>query len=123
VSRKIGALNTLVRNADGSMNGYNTDWEAAISAIEDGLRKLPISPCTSLSGHSGDEHLCQNEYLCLEAKRGLGRRLRSVVIVCASATRMHLTHNWSDYMSYSYTKCVGMDYLGRMFHCSLTFFV
>jgi hypothetical protein len=40
VSGKIGALNTLVRNADGSMNGYNTDWEAAISSIEDALSKL-----------------------------------------------------------------------------------
>jgi hypothetical protein len=42
VSGKIGALNTLVRNEDGSMNGYNTDWEAAISSIEDALSKLSL---------------------------------------------------------------------------------
>jgi hypothetical protein len=30
-----------------------------------------------------------------------------VVIVCAQATCMHLMHNWSGYMSYSYMKCDG----------------
>eukprot|EP00897_Mesotaenium_endlicherianum_P002379 jgi/Mesen1/2169/ME000152S01252 len=33
----IGAVNTLVRRPDGTLKGYNTDWGAAISAIEDGL--------------------------------------------------------------------------------------
>lgn len=35
---QIGAVNTLVRQADGrSLKGYNTDWSAAIAAIERGL--------------------------------------------------------------------------------------
>lgn len=36
-STQIGAVNTLVRQEDGSLKGYNTDWSAAIAAIERGL--------------------------------------------------------------------------------------
>jgi hypothetical protein len=43
----------------------------------------------------------------------------SVVIVCAQATYMHLIHNWSDYMSYSYMKCDGYK-LSRA-HVSMLF--
>ena len=34
---QIGAVNTLVRQEDCSLKGYNTDWSAAIAAIERGL--------------------------------------------------------------------------------------
>ena len=38
VAAQIGAVNTLVRQPDGtSLKGYNTDWSAAIAAIEGGL--------------------------------------------------------------------------------------
>jgi len=37
VAARIGAVNTLVRQPDGSLKGYNTDWLAAIEAIEQGL--------------------------------------------------------------------------------------
>ena len=37
VAEKIGAANTLVRRPDGSLAAYNTDWSAAISAIERGM--------------------------------------------------------------------------------------
>lgn len=37
VAADIGAVNTLVRQPDGSLRGYNTDWEAAIQAIERAL--------------------------------------------------------------------------------------
>ena len=37
VAQQIGAVNTLVRQQDGTLKGYNTDWSAAISAIERGL--------------------------------------------------------------------------------------
>jgi 3-dehydroquinate dehydratase / shikimate dehydrogenase len=37
VAASIGAANTLVRQADGSFKAYNTDWSAAISAIERGM--------------------------------------------------------------------------------------
>jgi 3-dehydroquinate dehydratase/shikimate dehydrogenase len=33
----IGAVNTLVRRADGTLKGYNTDCTAALNAIEAGL--------------------------------------------------------------------------------------
>ena len=39
VAQQIGAVNTLVRQHDGRLKGFNTDWSAAISAIEAGLRK------------------------------------------------------------------------------------
>ncbi|GLC40828.1 hypothetical protein PLESTF_001042000 [Pleodorina starrii] len=41
VARQIGAVNTLVRQSDGSYKGYNTDWLAAISAIERGVAGVP----------------------------------------------------------------------------------
>ena len=37
VASAIGAANTLIRQADGTLKAYNTDWSAAISAIERGL--------------------------------------------------------------------------------------
>ncbi|KAL4546682.1 hypothetical protein Ndes2526B_g01887 [Nannochloris sp. 'desiccata'] len=37
VATAIGAANTLIRQADGTLKAYNTDWSAAISAIERGL--------------------------------------------------------------------------------------
>ena len=39
VAQQIGAVNTLVRQPDGRLKGFNTDWSAAISAIEAGLLK------------------------------------------------------------------------------------
>ena len=41
-ARSIGAVNTLVRQAEGSLAAHNTDWTAAIGAIEAGLTgRLP----------------------------------------------------------------------------------
>lgn len=37
VAQSIGAVNTLVRQPDGTFRGYNTDWSAAVAAIERGL--------------------------------------------------------------------------------------
>jgi 3-dehydroquinate dehydratase / shikimate dehydrogenase len=39
VTRKIGAMNTVVTGEEGELLGHNTDWVAAISAIEDGLEE------------------------------------------------------------------------------------
>ncbi|XP_011627391.1 bifunctional 3-dehydroquinate dehydratase/shikimate dehydrogenase, chloroplastic isoform X2 [Amborella trichopoda] len=39
VAKSIGAVNTIVRRkSDGKLVGYNTDYQGAISAIEDGMR-------------------------------------------------------------------------------------
>ncbi len=40
LAARIGAVNTLVRQADGSLRGYNTDCGAALDAIEAGLSGL-----------------------------------------------------------------------------------
>lgn len=37
MARQIGAVNTLVRQPGGGLRGYNTDWSAAIGAIEQEL--------------------------------------------------------------------------------------
>jgi len=37
VAASIGAVNTLVRQSDGGLSAYNTDWEAAINAIEEAV--------------------------------------------------------------------------------------
>ena len=49
VAARIGAANTLVRQRDGSLKAYNTDWSAAIEAVEEGLggpslSQLPLTP-------------------------------------------------------------------------------
>ncbi|KAL3148662.1 hypothetical protein ABBQ38_014082 [Trebouxia sp. C0009 RCD-2024] len=44
VAQQIGAVNTLVRQQDGSLKGYNTDWSAAITAIEQGLQSDGPTP-------------------------------------------------------------------------------
>ena len=43
IAQQIGAVNTLIRQENGTLKGYNTDWSAAITAIEDGLRSQPSS--------------------------------------------------------------------------------
>jgi len=51
VAKQIGAVNTLVRQPDGSLKGYNTDYVAAIEAIENAMeRKTGVSAATSLQG-------------------------------------------------------------------------
>jgi hypothetical protein len=37
VAARIGAANTLVRTPEGKLKAYNTDWSAAIAAVEAGL--------------------------------------------------------------------------------------
>lgn len=44
-SQGIGAVNTVIREKDGELKGYNTDCEGALSAIEDGLRLSGIKTC------------------------------------------------------------------------------
>ena len=41
VAAQIGAVNTLVRRSDGSLKGYNTDYSAAIGAIEAAMASRP----------------------------------------------------------------------------------
>jgi len=37
VAKSIGAANTLVRQPDSTLKAYNTDWSAAIDAVEEGF--------------------------------------------------------------------------------------
>jgi 3-dehydroquinate dehydratase/shikimate dehydrogenase len=39
IAAQIGAINTLVRQPDGGLKGYNTDYSAAIEAIEEALEE------------------------------------------------------------------------------------
>eukprot|EP00197_Chlamydomonas_leiostraca_P004102 CAMPEP_0202872118 /NCGR_PEP_ID=MMETSP1391-20130828/20452_1 /ASSEMBLY_ACC=CAM_ASM_000867 /TAXON_ID=1034604 /ORGANISM="Chlamydomonas leiostraca, Strain SAG 11-49" /LENGTH=542 /DNA_ID=CAMNT_0049553083 /DNA_START=98 /DNA_END=1726 /DNA_ORIENTATION=+ len=72
VAAKIGAVNTLIRQPDGSFKGYNTDWCAAIDAIE---RQLSSSGTSSSgSGSSGSSPLAGKTFLVLGAG-GAGRAL------------------------------------------------
>ena len=51
VAAKIGAVNTLVRRADGTLKGYNTDYGAAIAAIERAMADRTGAPAeTALEG-------------------------------------------------------------------------
>jgi hypothetical protein len=52
VAAKIGAVNTLMRQPDGSMSGHNTDWDAAITAVQEALAGMPRFLCASTERHS-----------------------------------------------------------------------
>ena len=65
VAQQIGAVNTLIRQPDGILKGFNTDWTAAISAIERGLQGSSHSSAdasTSSDGQhtSSGQHAQQN---------------------------------------------------------------
>ncbi|GFR49320.1 hypothetical protein Agub_g11346, partial [Astrephomene gubernaculifera] len=57
VAAQIGAVNTLVRQPDGSYRGYNTDWLAAIGAIERAVaaREGAAGAASSSSVGSGEQ--------------------------------------------------------------------
>lgn len=42
-TERIGAMNTVVKQKDGRLKGYNTDWIGAISAIEDELPQKSLA--------------------------------------------------------------------------------
>lgn len=44
VAARIGAANTLVRTPEGKLKAYNTDWSAAISAVEAALGGAAAEP-------------------------------------------------------------------------------
>ena len=51
MAKQIGAVNTLVRQPDGSLKGYNTDYVAAIEAIENAMeKKTGVAAAKSLDG-------------------------------------------------------------------------
>ncbi|KAI0564835.1 Shikimate dehydrogenase [Gracilaria domingensis] len=53
VAKKIGAMNTVVRQTNGTLKGYNTDWAAAISAVEDHLDDGMNGKCVVCIGAGG----------------------------------------------------------------------
>lgn len=82
ITEKIGAMNTVVLDDEGNIYGYNTDWVAAISAIEEGLE-------------ASDRSLTGSRVLCIGAggaARGLAygavsRGAGEVVIVNRTAAK------------------------------------
>ncbi|KAK9808396.1 hypothetical protein WJX73_000083 [Symbiochloris irregularis] len=52
---KIGAVNTLIRDQSDKLHAYNTDWSAAISAIEAGLAKKQNGQAESLQPVAKEE--------------------------------------------------------------------
>jgi 3-dehydroquinate dehydratase/shikimate dehydrogenase len=53
VAAKIGAVNTLVKRKDGTLKGYNTDYAAAIGAIEGAMGGRADGPTGSRSPLEG----------------------------------------------------------------------
>jgi 3-dehydroquinate dehydratase/shikimate dehydrogenase len=78
VARQIGAVNTLVRQADGSFKGFNTDWLAAISAIERGLAGVPGGAAAAASAPPpppGAESPLKDKIVVVIGAGGAGRAL------------------------------------------------
>jgi len=48
LGRRIGAVNTVVREADGTLTGCNTDLEGALSALEEALAGKPLAGSRAL---------------------------------------------------------------------------
>ncbi|KAL0035402.1 hypothetical protein WJX77_005085 [Trebouxia sp. C0004] len=60
VAQQIGAVNTLVRQPGGSLKGYNTDWSAAITAIENGLQPDSHTTAESMPSQQQDESMSRH---------------------------------------------------------------
>lgn len=94
VARQIGAVNTLVRQPDGSFKGYNTDWLAAIQAIERGLLGITggVTAAAAPSSSAGESPLKGKTVVVIGAG-GAGRALafgaadRGAKVVIANRNR------------------------------------
>jgi 3-dehydroquinate dehydratase/shikimate dehydrogenase len=85
VAAQIGAVNTLIRepaaagssSSKASWRGYNTDWLAAISAIERVLAagSSDAAAVTSSSGSSDGSSPLQGKTVCVVGAGGAGRAL------------------------------------------------
>lgn len=76
VAQRIGAANTLVGQSDGSLAAYNTDWSAAISAIENGLRASTEGVQAATAGSSSDGgSLLKGRTVLVVGAGGAGRAL------------------------------------------------
>lgn len=75
VAQQIGAVNTLVRQPGGRLRGNNTDWSAAVAAIERGLDPS-YSPSTSAtSGDGGGASPLRSKRVVIVGAGGAGRAL------------------------------------------------
>ncbi|KAH1081300.1 hypothetical protein J1N35_021061 [Gossypium stocksii] len=73
IAKSIGAVNTIVRRPmDGKLISYNTDCEAAISAIEDALTERKVS--SKGVPHSTSSLISRRTFVLIGA-RGAGRAL------------------------------------------------
>lgn len=96
IAAQIGAVNTLVRSSYGHLSAYNSDWGAAISAIEDGLRgSSSAHASTSRAESSSDTHdVGEGEASPLRGRRvvvlGAGGAARALVFG-ALAAGAHVT--------------------------------
>ena len=70
VAQQIGAVNTLVRQQDGSLKGYNTDWSAAITAIEQGLQS--DGPALQQAAHTQHGSDADSAPVGVDSASGLG---------------------------------------------------
>lgn len=79
VAAQIGACNTLIRQEDGTYKGYNTDWLAAICAVERGFDAVTDSSSASTSGGAGDSQrssgVLQGKSVVVLGAGGAGRAL------------------------------------------------
>eukprot|EP00850_Spirogloea_muscicola_P012794 SM000084S23130 [mRNA] locus=s84:280069:283935:+ [translate_table: standard] len=97
VAKAIGAVNTIVRRPeDGKLVGYNTDWEAAICAVEDGLRAAEGSTAGMTSSTKrGEEHSPLRDRLVVVVGAGgagkalvFGARQRGARVLIANRSRL-----------------------------------
>ncbi|KAG2496617.1 hypothetical protein HYH03_005438 [Edaphochlamys debaryana] len=81
VAKQIGAVNTLIRQKDGSYKGFNTDWSAAIEAIERGLAGIPGGAAAAAQakaaagGKAGGESPLKGKTVVVIGAGGAGRAL------------------------------------------------
>eukprot|EP00850_Spirogloea_muscicola_P009269 SM000051S17629 [mRNA] locus=s51:653850:657503:- [translate_table: standard] len=97
VAKAIGAVNTIVRRPeDGKLVGYNTDWEAAICAIEDGLRAAEgLTAGITSSTNRGEKHSPLRDRLVVVVGAGgagkalvFGARQRGARVLIANRSRL-----------------------------------
>ncbi|GLI68149.1 hypothetical protein VaNZ11_012486 [Volvox africanus] len=75
VARQIGAVNTLLRQPDGSYKGYNTDWLAAISAIERGVAGGAAAAASTAPSAADSESPLKGKTVVVIGAGGAGRAI------------------------------------------------
>ncbi len=103
MAERIGAANTLVRQPGGGLKAYNTDWSAAISAVETGLR----GGSAIYTLLQSDSHFSRSRMHCCQEK-SIVRELELLAFLPDPSTCLRQLSHLSLQVRYAASRCSGI---------------